>query len=278
MHVSGVNGVINSKTLREKVELSSCVETFIVNKFMNLIKEFYRETRIDGQLDSKEEHIQIMKDMLFGTLIIILDFLEDRGFKRKEDCNLLVQLITDDNLYCFTSPKLILIECGCFLGATRIETTNNELFSLQYRTDDCQGYESVVVNYHDFISFYPIIMPLTNDPNDRNYTQPVVVDVLSCKKNEPIQYKDAYVKRHAVLTLGQSLTFKISPQAEHFPSEHTCMPFEEEEIIEMNNTDQQSIQKLTESQCNTLLFSPPLSLDSCRRDNPEFSQTSCSIS
>jgi len=86
------------------------------------------------------------------------------------------------------------------------------------------------------------------------------------------------LKRHADLTLGQSLIFKISPQVEHFPSEHTCMPFEEEEIIEVNNTDQQSIQKLTESQCNTLLFSPPLSLDSCRRDNPEFSQTTCSIS
>ena len=74
MLVDGVKGVINSNTFREKVELSPWVETFIVNKFMNLKKQSYRETRIEGQLDLKEEHIQIMKDMLFDILITIVDY------------------------------------------------------------------------------------------------------------------------------------------------------------------------------------------------------------
>jgi len=38
-------------------------------------------------------------------------------------------------------------------------------------------------------------MLLTIDANDRNYTQPVVVDLLSTKKNETIHYKDAHVKK-----------------------------------------------------------------------------------
>ena len=41
---------------------------------MNLKKQSYRETRIEGQLDLKEEHIQIMKDMLFDILITIVDY------------------------------------------------------------------------------------------------------------------------------------------------------------------------------------------------------------